>query len=167
MRFVLTSDTRVARAELLGEVDIVEGTRRGRLVMRVETRSTYTHEATCSGRQQSQWLCHSGCRAIRNRKGVSSCTVTVTKHAVQPYSTDHGAKAMGSGTRMTNFCVVNQPTLQSATWKPFPTKLKSSAWTFLRSSLEVISQPQHGWVCACVSFHHIDIQCWLQFAIWL
>ena len=46
MTCVLTSGTRLARAELLGEVDIMEGTRRGRLVMRVETRSTYAHIAT-------------------------------------------------------------------------------------------------------------------------
>ena len=42
----MTGDTRLARAELLGEVDIVEGTPCGHLVMRVKTRSTYTHEAT-------------------------------------------------------------------------------------------------------------------------
>ena len=35
--------------------------------------------------------------------------MTVTKLAVQQYSTDHGAKTMGSGTRRTNFCVVRQP----------------------------------------------------------
>ena len=59
VRCVLTGDTRLARAELLGDVDIVEGTRRRRVVMRVETRSTYTHEATKSSLQSvhSQLLC--------------------------------------------------------------------------------------------------------------
>ena len=67
----LTSDTRLALAELLREVDIVESTRRGRLVMTVETRST--HEAT-------MWLQlirgNAIVRAIRNREGVS-CKMTI------------------------------------------------------------------------------------------
>ena len=42
VRCVLTGDTRLARAELLGEVNIVEGTRRRCLAMRVGTRSTHT-----------------------------------------------------------------------------------------------------------------------------
>ena len=41
MRCVLTHDTRLARVELLGEVDIVEGTSLRRLVIRIETRSTH------------------------------------------------------------------------------------------------------------------------------
>ena len=49
------------REEALGEVDIEEGTRRRRLVIRVGTRCTNTHEATMWLLQwssvQSQWLC--------------------------------------------------------------------------------------------------------------
>ena len=26
---------------------------------------------------------------------------------------------------------------------------------------EVMSEPQHGWICACVNVHHFDIQSWL------
>ena len=43
VRCVLTDDTRLVRVELLGEVDIMEGTRRRRLVIRIETRSAHTH----------------------------------------------------------------------------------------------------------------------------
>ena len=48
-RCVLTSDTRLARSELLGEVDIVESARRGRLVMRLRREAH-----SCSGRQYSR-----------------------------------------------------------------------------------------------------------------
>ena len=61
MRCVLTRETRLARAELLGDVDIVEGTRRRRHVIAVGTRCTSTLEATMWQLQwlsvQSQWLC--------------------------------------------------------------------------------------------------------------
>ena len=124
MRRVLAAVTRLARAELLGEVNIVEGTRRGRLEMGVETRNTNTHEA-------KMWLLHwpsvqsqvvviqlirvsAIARAIRNRKGVSWYKMTVTKLAAR--------KRWDRPARMTNFRVVNQPTLQSASWKPFLTK---------------------------------------------
>ena len=62
MRCVLTDDTRLARAELLGRVDIVEGTRRRRLVTKIETRSTHTKRqcGCCTGRQYSQ----SGCVTV-------------------------------------------------------------------------------------------------------
>ena len=64
VRCVLTGDTRLARAELRGEADIVECFRSGRLVMRVETRSTCAHtkrqRGCCSGRQYS----YSGCVAV-------------------------------------------------------------------------------------------------------
>ena len=50
----------------------------------------------------------------------------LSKLAVQSSSTDHGAQTMGSGARTTNFPIVNQPMLQSASWKPFPTNMKSS-----------------------------------------
>ena len=46
MRCVLTDDKRPASVEMLGDVDIVESTHRRRLVIRIETRSTHTHEAT-------------------------------------------------------------------------------------------------------------------------
>ena len=49
MRCVLTDDRRLVRVELLGEVGIVEGTRR-RLVIKIG----------CSGRQYR----HSGCVAV-------------------------------------------------------------------------------------------------------
>ena len=48
-------------ASALAEVDIEEGTRRRRLVIRVGTRNTITHEATVELLQcpsvHSQWLC--------------------------------------------------------------------------------------------------------------
>ena len=38
----MTDDTRLARAKLLDEVDIVEGIRSGRLVKKIETMKTHT-----------------------------------------------------------------------------------------------------------------------------
>ena len=62
-RDVLTDDTRLACVELLGEVDIVDGTRRGRLVMRVETRSTYTRsDNVVAAVAVSTWDHHRPCR---------------------------------------------------------------------------------------------------------
>ena len=64
VRCVLTDDTRDARAELLGEVDIVEGTRLGGLVMMVETRSTHTHTKRQRGCYTGRQYSNSGCAAI-------------------------------------------------------------------------------------------------------
>ena len=36
--------------------------------------------------------------------------MTATEHAAKPYNTVHGVETMVSGTRMKNFCVVNQHT---------------------------------------------------------
>ena len=59
MRCVLTDDSRLARVELLGEADIVESTRRRRLVIRIETREAHTHTEETKWSVQSQWLCYS------------------------------------------------------------------------------------------------------------
>ena len=67
--------------------------------------------------------------------------------AVRPYSTDHGAKTMGSGTRMTNFFVVNQPMLQSASWKQFQTNPKSSMYMFSRSSPQISAVTFRAFLC--------------------
>ena len=66
---------------------------------------------------------------IKPRRGrPGRCVLTSdTKLAVQSSSTDHGVSTMVSGTRMTNFCVASQPTLQSASRKPFSKNRKSSA----------------------------------------
>ena len=80
-RRVLTDNTRLARVELLGEVDIVEGTRRRRLVMTVGTRSTNTHDATMWLLQwlsvQSQWLC--GSWSVGTPSLMSSLFLGITK----------------------------------------------------------------------------------------
>ena len=57
--------------------------------------------------------------------------VCVDRRQSLPCSTDHGAKTndaqtMGSGTRMTNFCVTSQPTLLIASRKPHPRNLKAA-----------------------------------------
>ena len=59
----------------------------------------------------------------------------------------HGAKPMGSGTRMTNFCVMSQPTLLIASRKPYP-----------RNLLQVVYEPNLRWSNACLNFRHLDCQ---------
>ena len=125
------SDTRLARAELLGNVDIVEGTHRHRLVIRLE-RKAQTHSdnvisavntaaVVVVGRHRPCRPCSSKCTIKKPRKDGKMCLERVaTKLAVQSSSTDRGAKTMGPGTRMTNFCV------PSASRKPFPENWKSS-----------------------------------------
>ena len=64
-----------------------------------------------------------------------------------------GAKAMGSGTRITNFCVTSQPTLLIASRKPNPRNRKSSARAgYLKRVMVTFA------VYPRLFSHHFDIQ---------
>ena len=72
--------------------------------------------------------------------------LTTVKGSPRPNSTDHGAKPMVSGTRMTNFCVTSQPTWLIASRNPYPRNRKSRA-----DLLQVVSEPWLRWSNACLT----------------
>ena len=86
---VLTAVTRLARAELLRVVDIVDGTRRGCLVMKVETKAHTRSDNVVAALAANTvtvvvsqlFRGNAIARAIRNQGGVS-CKMTVAKLAV-------------------------------------------------------------------------------------
>ena len=171
MRRVLAAVTRLARAELLGEVGIVEGTRRGRLEMGVETRNTHTHEA-------KMWLLHwpsvhsqvvvlqlirgsAIARAMRNRKGVSWYKMTVTERAVQSSSTDHGARTMGSVNQNDELPRHQPAHVAERQLEAIPDEAEEQRVDLL----QVIFEPNLSLSDACLNFRHFDIPSWLQSAI--
>ena len=68
-------------------------------------------------------------------------------------STGHGAKPMGSGTRMTNSCVTSQPTLLIASQEAVPEEPEEQRVDVL----QVVSEPNLRWSNACLNFHHFDL----------